>query len=607
MILAAGLGTRMRPLSHDLPKPLMPLWNESLLARHVNLLKDWGVSEILLNVHFAAEQVIQEAIRLLCPTCRINVSHEPDILGTGGALAKGAWFFDAQPFWLLNADVVLAHVDPVPFWQALHSDPAVLAACWVDPERGPRTVRMRSGRITDFAVSRPGTSGTFTFCGLHCARGELLSLIPKTGLSSVIEAYQRARARGRIIRGVELPDSYWEDAGTPDRYIQAHVETAPFFSSPSSSCISPSAHIAPDVTLRDSVVWDQARITPGSILERAVIGRASYVSGKVTGVVLRAEHVLMADEMAVIKRIAPPPHDSLTANLLPARGSARSYIRIISPGWTGILMRYDPERVENTLFCGLARALRKARWPVPAIWADSTSGHWALMEDVGHHSLGDQLAAEPDSAQACYTAVIKQLLRLHGPVTRTFRKHPPFTLPPFNSSVYKYERDLFTQFYLLNREEITFADAHRINRQLKAAIRPLLDLKQVYIHRDMQSSNVHWHRNGPVFIDFQGMRLGAAPYDLASLLCDPYVELPDEVQNALLAEYGRCAAVSTFSMETYRIACVQRLCQALGAYARLSALPGCERFEVYIPVARKRLSQILSQTDIVKSMTSIFC
>lgn len=609
MILAAGLGTRMRPLSLDRPKPLMPLWNRSLLARQIDLLRSWGVQEVLVNAHFGAAAIIQEVIELSSATCRLTLSHEPEILGTGGALQRAAWFFDDQPFWLLNADVVVANLDPAPLWQTLNSNPAILASCWVDPERGPRTVRVKNGQITDFAVSTPGAAATCTFCGLQCVRPQLLHWIPKTGFSSLIEAYERARKRGRIIAGVVIPGSYWADAGTPRRYLQVHRETAPFFAPHAknpSVCVSPTAAVGSHVTLDRCVVWDRAHIDAGATVESAVIGRETRVSGSISGVALSAQHVLTAGEWQGVQTIIPDPPEKLTAILLPARGSARSYIRLQTAGWSGILMRHDGSRHENTRFSSIGRALRQARWPVPEIRAESKQERWLLLEDVGQEALGDRWASDPERVRSDYQAVVNQLLHLHGRVTRRFRKHPPRTLPPFDASVYRYERDLFTGQYLANYEpQLPLAIVHRIYNELARAVRPLQTLKPVYIHRDLQSSNIHWHHGGPVFIDFQGLRLGSAAYDLASLLLDPYVDLPADLQDELLARYARSADAATFSIEAYRIASVQRLCQALGAYARLSALPDCERFAIYIPVARQRLRTALEYVRGLRTLKAL--
>ena len=115
----------------------------------------------------------------------------------------------------------------------------------------------------------------------------------------------------------------------------------------------------------------------------------------------------------------------------------------------------------------------------------------------------------------------------------------------------------------------------------------------VLVHRDLQSSNILLFRGQPVFIDFQGMRLGPAAYDLASLLCDPYVMLSARLQERLLEYYLSRSGRRGGSGESFWLAAVERLAQALGAYGRLSALPGLARFARHIPRALRMMARAM--------------
>ena len=119
----------------------------------------------------------------------------------------------------------------------------------------------------------------------------------------------------------------------------------------------------------------------------------------------------------------------------------------------------------------------------------------------------------------------------------------------------------------------------------------------VLVHRDMQSSNVLIHRGKPVFIDFQSMRLGPAVYDIASLLCDPYVMLPINHQLRLLACYAARFSGARDVQPAFWHAAIERLEQALGAYARLAAAPGTGRFASYVAPALTMMKRALSFVD----------
>jgi mannose-1-phosphate guanylyltransferase len=220
-ILAAGFGTRIRPLSRDLPKPLMPLWGHPVLEHLLRLLRDWGVRDVLLNLHHQAGELVRFATGCPVPPLRLNFSFEPEILGTGGALRRAAWFLEEQPFWLVNADIA-ADLDPSPLVRAF-ARPNTLATLWLHPTLGPRTVVVKNGRVVGFRAPHPGSAGTCTFCGLHLVSPRILDYLPREGFAGIIPAYERALTRGERIAGVCVPESFWADLGTPRHYLEAHA------------------------------------------------------------------------------------------------------------------------------------------------------------------------------------------------------------------------------------------------------------------------------------------------------------------------------------------------------------------------------------------------
>ncbi|MBU1910142.1 MAG: phosphotransferase, partial [Verrucomicrobia bacterium] len=119
----------------------------------------------------------------------------------------------------------------------------------------------------------------------------------------------------------------------------------------------------------------------------------------------------------------------------------------------------------------------------------------------------------------------------------------------------------------------------------------------VLLHRDLQSSNILLRAGRPVFIDFQGMRFGPAAYDLASLLCDPYVELPPALQDELLEYYTARRPKDLSAPSLFWPAAVERLVQALGAFGRLSVQPGLGTFAEFIPPALRLLRRALERIE----------
>ena len=106
MILAAGLGTRMKPLTLDKPKPLIKVGNKNLLERSINLLESYGVEKIIINVHHLGDQ-IEKFILDIKSNIKIDISNEKNLLlDTGGGVKEGTKIFDKNPFFVLNPDTL---------------------------------------------------------------------------------------------------------------------------------------------------------------------------------------------------------------------------------------------------------------------------------------------------------------------------------------------------------------------------------------------------------------------------------------------------------------------------------------------------------------------
>lgn len=586
-VLAAGFGTRMRPLSFDLPKPLMPLWNKPVLERTLLLLRRWGVRDVLINLHHQPGEILEFVRRHPVPGLRIELSFEPDILGTGGALRRAEWFIRGAPFWLINADVAAA-LDPAPLIRAFGR--RRLAALWVHESRGPRTVEVRRGLVTDFASRRPGADGTFTFCGLHLLSPRILDWLPKEGFAGIIEAYERAMARGETIAAVCVPGSYWADIGTPRQYLEAHRERQESRRR-TFAAVAPDAEVARGARIENSVVWSGARIGPRAVVRNAIVGRDVFVDGEVGYLALRADRALDDGEKSLLRRAGWDPAECAALPVGP-RGSARAFTRIAAAGRSVILMSYGAEREENALYCPHAVFLRQAGLRVPAVLAHEPGNRLALLEDAGRRTLQELFPSlPPRSVTAVYRRVLDDVARLHTTVTAAARRRRIPLMPPFSAALYRWERDLFAREMLDRRLGFPQARIAAVGRELARVAGRLQRLPPVLIHRDLQSSNILLGPRGPVLIDFQGMRFGPAAYDLASLLCDPYVSLPPDRQAALLRHYELASGLAVG--QEFWWAAVERLVQALGAFARLSVIPGMESFAGHIRPAGRRLLRAL--------------
>ena len=593
VILAAGFGTRMQPLSFDLPKPLMPLWGRPLLDRWLDQLADWGVRDVLVNTHHGAAALIEHLIRRRTDRLRVQISFEPEILGTGGALRRAAWFLDDRPFWLLNADTA-AELDPRPLVRAFRREQP-LAALWMHPELGPRTVEIRRGRVVNFQAANPGAAGTATFCGLHLLSPRILRHLPDAGFAGIIPAYERSLKHGEKILGISVPGARWADLGTPGSYLSAHAAFAPRSARREGwAAVGKNVAIARGAVLTNSVVWDRAQIGPRARLSNAIVGREVMINRPVSGVAVRADLALAPEERTALAELNWPLADTI-AMPFGVRGSDRSYTRLQRGEKSLVLMRYGAAREENRLFAPLARFLAEIAFPVPVIRLDRPEDRLVLMEDVGDHTLAESVrSAAPERVVRLYRAVLDRVAVLHEEGMRRARRRRLELNPPFRPALYEWERRYFVEHFVAGWARRPPSEQRAVLRELSRVAGRLGEAPAVLLHRDLQSSNIHLRRERPVFLDFQGMRFGPAAYDLASLLCDPYVEWPAAVQDRLL-EYARQQDAK--AVEFFWWAAVERLAQALGAYGRLGRQPGLERFLSFIPPALRLMRRALNHVE----------
>ncbi len=607
----------MAPLSGDLPKPMMPLWGIPLIEHILDIIAEWGVRHVLINLHHHPQPIVEWCLRRRSAMPRLDLSFEPDILGTGGALKRAAGFLDTEPFWMINTDIAF-DLDPSPLIRDFHRHQP-LATLWMHATEGPRTVELHpDGSIANFHSSKPRQPGTFTFCGLHLLSPAILRFLPDPPFCSVIDGYRTALQQSIAVRGVSINGAFWADLGTPGSYLAAHraiLDARRFhrcgarllrlseqrrmrrdfpraFDPGGFAAIGHDTHIPDDAMLTDCVLWNDVRVHPGAILSNAIAGTATEVHGVLhESTLVRADRELPDSVLtAALRALRRDPTRAMLATL-PARGSNRTFQRIHAGHQSAILIRYDAaQRPENARYAGHARVLATHGVRVPKIILDLPDHNATLFEDAGQHSL-QQLAPHMPRASRMkvYRRVIAQLATLHAiPIDGL-----PALEPPFSKDLFRWESDLFETHFLRDLRLLAPAEIRRIHAELASITAGLADQPHVLLHRDFQSSNILIRAGQPVIIDFQGMRPGPAAYDLASLLCDPYVMLDTEERTALTQAYCCLSPQGNAVAETFAAAAVQRLCQALGAYGRLAALPSTSRFSCYIPPACAMLTAML--------------
>jgi NDP-sugar pyrophosphorylase family protein len=224
MILAAGLGTRLRPLTNDRPKALVEIAGRTMLEITVERLRQFGVSEVIVNVHHFGDQVIEYLKGRGNFGMRIEVSREDVLLDTGGGLKKAAWFFREgggdEAFILHNVDV-LSTID-LGKMAEFHAERGALATLAVQDretsryllfdEQGWLCGRRVSG-AADEMVRPAKQAQALAFSGIHVISPRLLGMMTEEGAFSIIDSYLRMAGAGEKIAAFRADDYDWRDLG----------------------------------------------------------------------------------------------------------------------------------------------------------------------------------------------------------------------------------------------------------------------------------------------------------------------------------------------------------------------------------------------------------
>ena len=284
-ILGAGLGTRLKPLTHRLPKPLVPLFHKPLAGWAIEACQAIGISRFAVNTHHLSEcWDIYRGSGL-----DLTLFDEPILLETGGGLKNiEAWIGD-DPVLVHNGDIYSS----IPLGKLVAAHEALSR---------PVTLALRShgvakhialngtgSLVTDIRGMLGKADGTHVFSGIYCVNPDFLKLLPPREKVSVIPAFLELARQGDL-GAVVLDEGLWLDLGDREAYLQAHAELAlapPIHADARvhpdavivDSVIGPRALVAAGAVIRNSVLWPGARVESGADLAACVVYSGKPVSG----------------------------------------------------------------------------------------------------------------------------------------------------------------------------------------------------------------------------------------------------------------------------------------------------------------------------------------
>ena len=247
MILAAGLGTRLRPLTDDRPKALVTVAGRTLLQIALDRLRSFGVREVIVNVHHYADMICDYLAANRNFGMRIEVSREQALLDTGGGLKRAAPFFlDAggnaqEPFILHNVDAI-STIDLARMMR-FHIEHAALATLAVQDREssryllfdqrgrlcGRRAASAEAAKRCNKAREAPGPASTpraLAFSGIHIVSPRIFAKMSEEGTFSIIDAYMHLASHGETIAAFRADEYYWRDLGRPESISLAAQDLA---------------------------------------------------------------------------------------------------------------------------------------------------------------------------------------------------------------------------------------------------------------------------------------------------------------------------------------------------------------------------------------------
>jgi NDP-sugar pyrophosphorylase family protein len=235
MILAAGPGTRLRPLTDHRPKALVEIAGRTLLEITLSRFRAFGIREVIINLHHFADMILEYLKTNDNFGMRIEVSREEVLLDTGGGLKKAAYFFleDSshfeEPFILHNVDVI-STIDLHRMVQ-FHTEKQALATLAVQNRETSRYLIFdeqlqlcgrQSGRDRDIEFVRSSQQAlALAFSGIHVISPRLLAMMMEEGVFSIITSYLRLAAQEEKILAFRADEYYWRDLGRPENLMRA--------------------------------------------------------------------------------------------------------------------------------------------------------------------------------------------------------------------------------------------------------------------------------------------------------------------------------------------------------------------------------------------------
>ncbi len=556
MILAAGYGTRLRPITDEVPKPLIPVGDRTLLENILLNIKNAGVAHFAINSHHLTD-MISNSIAESSWKNSVTVLYEEKILGTGGPMVNAKKILNSGNGFLLHNGDILTDIDLSELMNVHLSNPSNLVTMVMIDGPENRVAVNQENRVVDILgrLGKEKNCKLFTYAGIACFSPKIFEYLPKNPENySIITAILDLMKDNFESIAAYIPKGqfFWNDLGTVEKFIAVHQE------------ISESKLRLPSLSIEKQIPL------PMQILQQQGSGRLFFrINGK----------------------------KKIPSKVLMCASNDNS----------------DFERVIN-----IWDFLHKKHLGSPAIFNTNYDNHTVIMEDLGNDTLYNLVKSceTRKEVETLYQKVVQWLVQFQ---VQTFDQILPegdcevcndkLTLRPFDYDYLRWETTYFRDNFLEKYCKIDALQLLELDEEFDAIAKDALTAPQVMIHRDFQSQNILIKDCNVRIVDFQGARVGHIAYDVMSLLNDPYIHLDEDLRFSLFEYYFNLLAETPILLpllETKALRSImaivhpialQRGMQAVGAYAFLSMTKGKKEYRQFIKPGLQILHETLQSRE----------
>ncbi len=530
-ILGAGLGTRLRPLTENCPKPLLPLQGKPMVFQALEKLEKAGVRRFIINTHHCAEKWEQVFPERKFREATIELVYEPTLLDTGGGLANIARLLQPEDESLIiwNGDI-LSDCDVQK--AAIHHYDNQADVTLIVREEGPNknVCITDDGLVTDLRHRLGKKDPLYQYTGICIVSQKFVQQVPTT-IESLVESFLRALEKSpESVQGFLDTSPLWHDLGTIEEYQALKTEW--------------------EKPVRGAIAAEQAASLLGYHL--------------------------------------------LEGSVQPKGGSGRLYHRLQkNSGETAILCLYDDSRPENLLYGKLAQTLKRAGIAVPNVLAEDEPQGILILEDLGTTDLWT-LAQQPTFPWPEYASAITEITKLHQVKPELIHTAGIRLMDSFDEKLYAWEHQYFTDNVLVGRkhDRELQKEMSSLTKVLLAQPTVLIHRdfqSQNILIRNQQAWLIDFQgaRWGCAFYDYASLAFD--PYLQRPDIDSWRIEMEDQARETS----GWKGSLDEFSQLLYTAA-TQRLLQACGAYAFLGRKKGRADFLAHLPRGLRNLQQAAS-------------